>query len=171
MKTAYKVCNSGVSRPDPGWLLSNKFDYNPNQAHLKLSSQCRFGRSLIIQSCQSSLQPYISSSHCSIPATILPAPSTSPSPPLIPLFFLYTVPSLGGSYSELELSLRFEPPSRTASQVYLPLSGRIEWAGKLVNQLFMVFRITRSLQAGELELNSLGKWPSTSRIGPPAVTH
>ncbi len=37
----------------------------------KWSSQCRFRRSLIIQSCQSSLRPYISSSHCSFPATII----------------------------------------------------------------------------------------------------
>lgn len=39
----------------------------------KLSSQHKFRRSLFIQPCQSSLQPYISCSNCSIPATILPA--------------------------------------------------------------------------------------------------
>ncbi len=41
-------------------------------------------------------------------------------------------PFLGSSYSELEQSLGFEPPSWTASQVRLPLSGRAEWAGELV---------------------------------------
>lgn len=30
-----------------------------------------------------------------------------------------------------------------------------------------VFHITRNLQAGVLELNSAGKWPSWSRIGHP----
>ncbi len=41
----------------------------------------------------------------------------------------------GGSYSELEPSLGFKPPSRTASQVCLPLSGRAEWAGELVKYI------------------------------------
>ncbi len=41
-------------------------------------------------------------------------------------------PFLGSYYSELEQSLGFEPPSRTASQVRLPLSGRAAWAGELV---------------------------------------
>ncbi len=43
---------------------------------------------------------------------------------------------MGGSYSELEPSLGFEPPLRTASQVRLPLSGRAEWADELMKFTF-----------------------------------
>ncbi len=86
------------------------------------SSQLRFERSLIIKSCQSSLWLNISSSIAPFQQQFFRHPSTAPSPPLILLFFLHTVP--GASYSELEPSLRFEPLSQTASKVRLPLSGR-----------------------------------------------
>ncbi len=67
-----------------------------------------------------------------------------PPPPLlllqIPLFFSSTpYHHRRGSYSELELSLGFELPLRTASQVCFPLSGRAEWTGELVKYLQNVY--------------------------------
>ncbi len=73
--------------------------------------------------------------------------SYSISPPSLLLEFLFFSPYctiIGGSYYEpikgyyyyeLELSLRFEPPSQTVSQVPLSLSGRADWADKLVKYL------------------------------------
>ncbi len=92
----------------------------------KWSSQRRFRRSLIIQSCQSSLRPYISCSNCSVPETILPASLHLPFSSSNSFSFSSTLyHHRGGSYSELKPSLGF----RAFFADNKPSSFTITWQG------------------------------------------
>ncbi len=115
---------TSVVREIKSWEHKEKMPHKKNW-----SSKYRFGRSLIIQFCQLSLQAYISSTHCTIPASIILASLhllISSISVILPLGST----AMGGLIYVLKLSLGFEPPLNTESQVRLYV--RTGWASELV---------------------------------------